>query len=131
MFIKKLLSFALFSLLSLNVFAEQTPTISQAELMKLLTQPNDSSFIVLDVRTPQEFNAGHIKNAINVSHNTVKDNLSVLSKYKDKMVVVHCRSGKRALVAEHVLKENGFSNLRHLDGDMLGWVDAKLPLIKE
>lgn len=131
MFIKKLLSFALFSLLSLNVFAEQTATISQAELVNLLAQPNDSSFVILDVRTPQEFNEGHIKNAINISHNTVKDNLSVLDKYKDKMVVVHCRSGKRALIAEHVLKENGFSNLRHLDGDMLGWVDAKLPLIKE
>lgn len=141
MFLKKsltLLTLALVSLFSFSVFAAQTPKISQAELMELLSQQqseqktqSDPAFIVLDVRTPKEFNNGHIKNAINISHNTVAENLSFLEKYKDKMIVVHCRSGRRAISAEKVLQENGFSNIRHLDGDMLGWVRAKLPIVKE
>lgn len=133
-----LLTLALISLFSFSVFAAQTPKISQAELMGLLSQQqseqetkSDPTFIVLDVRTPKEFNNGHIKNAINISHNTVTENLSLLEKYKDKMIVVHCRSGRRAISAEKVLQENGFSNVRHLDGDMLGWVRAKLPIVKE
>jgi len=133
-----LLTLALISLFSFSLFAAQTPKISQAELMGLLSQQpseqetkSDPTFIVLDVRTPKEFNNGHIKNAINISHNTVTENLSLLEKYKDKMIVVHCRSGRRAISAEKVLQENGFSNVRHLDGDMLGWVRAKLPIVKE
>ncbi|WP_426359696.1 rhodanese-like domain-containing protein [Pseudocolwellia sp. HL-MZ19] len=142
MLIKKLLAFATFisiSAFSVNVFAAQTPTISQDELMKLLSVSEKginateeaSNFIVLDVRTPVEFNRGHIKNAINISHNTVADNLSLLTQHKDKMIVVHCRSGRRAITAESVLQDNGFSNIRHLEGDMNAWVKAKLPLIKE
>lgn len=133
-----LLTLALISLFSFSVFSAQTPKISQAELVDLLSQQqseqetkSDPTFIVLDVRTPKEFNNGHIKNAINISHNTVTENLSLLEKYKDKMIVVHCRSGRRAMSAEKVLQENGFLNVRHLDGDMLGWVRAKLPIVKE
>jgi len=47
------------------------------------------------------------------------------------MIVVHCRSGRRAIVAESVLQDNGFLNVRHLEGDMNAWVKAKLPLIKQ
>lgn len=141
MFIKKLLTLfilALVPLFSFSAFATQTPTISQVELMKLLSAQeaeqkttSESEFIVLDVRTPKEFNNGHINNAINISHNTVANNLSFLAEHKDKMIVVHCRSGRRAITAEKVLQENGFRNVRHLEGDMLGWVKAKLPLVKE
>lgn len=90
-----------------------------------------SSFSLLAAQTPTEFAHGHIKNAINISHNTVKDNLPLLAEHKDTMIVVHCRSGRRAIVAEKVLHENGFTNIRHLEGDMLGWVNSKLPLVKE
>lgn len=131
MFIKKLLSFAILTLCSFNLFAEQTPTISQNELVKLLAQPHSTNFIVLDVRTPKEYNNGHIKGAINISHNTITQNFSLLESHKDKMIVVHCRSGSRAVSAERALKENGVTNIRHLEGDMLGWVAAKLPLVTQ
>jgi rhodanese-related sulfurtransferase len=133
-----LLTLALVSLFSFSVFATQTPKISQAELVELLSEQeskqkktSEPEFIVLDVRTPKEFNNGHINNAINISHNTVTDNLRLLAEHKNKMIVVHCRSGRRAITAEKILKENGFTNVRHLEGDMLGWVKAKLPLVKE
>lgn len=131
MFIKKLLSLTVFTLFSLSVFADQTPKISQAELITLLAQPNNSDFFVLDVRTPKEYNNGHIEGAINISHNTITKNFSFLDSYKNKMIVVHCQSGRRAVSAENALKENGFHNIRHLEGDMLGWVAAKLPVIKK
>lgn len=117
-----------FSLFSAVVFAGATPQISQQELLTALKAP-EHNIVVLDARSAQEYENGHIANAINVSHNAIKENLNYLSQYKNKTVVVYCRSGRRASVAEGVLAENGFKNLRHLTGDMNGWLEAKLPVV--
>ena len=119
----------LLSLCAFISFAEQTATISQQELLTLMATPA-SNTIVLDVRTPSEFAQGHIKGAINISHDQINDNLSKIIGYKNQTVVVHCRSGRRAVSAENTLRAAGFSDLRHLDGDMNGWQAADLPLIK-
>lgn len=119
----------LLSLCAFISFAEQTATISQQELLTLMAIPA-SNTIVLDVRTPSEFAQGHIKGAINISHDQINDNLSKIIGYKNQTVVVHCRSGRRAVSAENALRAAGFSDLRHLEGDMNGWQAADLPLIK-
>jgi rhodanese-related sulfurtransferase len=124
--IKKLIVLA-FSLFSTLVFAGETPQISQQELLTALKAPNHN-IVVLDVRSAEEYENGHLVGAINVSHNTVAEKLHQLSQYKNSTVVVHCRSGYRAGIAENILAENGFSNLRHLTGDMNGWLEAKLPI---
>lgn len=127
-FIKSTLLLVL-SLYSYIGFAEQTATISQQELLTLMATPA-SKVVILDVRTPEEFSQGHIKGAINVRHDQIKNNLNKIVSYKNQTVVVHCRSGRRAVSAENALRAAGFSNLRHLDGDMNGWQAANLPLIK-
>jgi len=119
----------LLSLCAFISFAEQTATISQQELLTLMATPAGNT-IVLDVRTPSEFAQGHIKGAINISHDQINDNLSKIIGYKNQTVVVHCRSGRRAVSAENALRAAGFSDLRHLEGDMNGWQAADLPLIK-
>jgi rhodanese-related sulfurtransferase len=119
----------LLSLASFLSFAEQTATISQQDLLALMATPA-SKTIILDVRTAKEFSQGHIKGAINISHDQIENNLNKIIGYKNQKVVVHCRSGRRAESAENALRAAGFSNLRHLDGDMNGWQAANLPLIK-
>lgn len=116
----------LFSFLSV---AEQTTPISQQALLKLMAD-SPANMIVLDVRTPKEFQSGHIEGAVNVRHDQINENLKKILSYKDKTVVVHCRSGRRAATAENALRAAGFSDLRHLEGDMNGWVSANLPIIK-
>ncbi|TPH17345.1 rhodanese-like domain-containing protein [Litorilituus lipolyticus] len=124
-----MLTLVVSSFFMLNAFAGQTPAISQQALIEAMAQ-DANNIVVLDVRSAEEFNEGHIKGAINVSHNTVEENLAKLTQYKDKKVVVYCRSGRRAGIAEHILAENGFTKLYHLTGDMNGWVAAKLPTVK-
>jgi rhodanese-related sulfurtransferase len=109
------------------VFASGTPEISQQELLTALKAPNHN-IVVLDVRTAEEYNNGHVTGAINFSHNTVADKLNLLSQYKDSTVVVYCRSGHRAGIAGNILAKNGFKDLRHLTGDMNGWLEAELPV---
>lgn len=128
MFTFKNLIILAFSLFSTAVFASETPQISQQELLTALKAPSHN-IVVLDVRSEEEYKNGHLVDAINISHNTVAEKLDQLSQYKNSTVVVYCRSGRRAGVAEHILTENGFNNLRHLTGDMNGWLKAELPVV--
>jgi len=100
--------------------------ISQDELMH--EQPGTS--LILDVRTPEEFAAGHIAHARNVSHDRIAEALPELQAYASTPIVLYCRSGRRAGLAAEVLAKAGFSDLRHLTGDMQGWEAAGLPVEK-
>lgn len=121
--------FLVLNLFAFTCFAEKTPTISQQALLTLMATPTAEA-LILDVRSPEEFAQGHIKGAVNISHDQIKQNLSKIIDYKDKTVVVHCRSGFRAIRAENALRSAGFSKLQHLEGDMNAWQDANLPLEK-
>jgi rhodanese-related sulfurtransferase len=90
----------------------------------------DPTLVVLDVRTPAEYAEGHVPGAINVPHDAVAARLDELAPLKDKDVVVYCKSGRRAALALDVLGQNGYTRLRHLDGDMQGWVAAGRPVEK-
>ncbi len=85
---------------------------------------------ILDVRSEQEYQGGHVPGSYNIPHTQMADRLKELSDYKNKPVYVYCRSGRRAGIAEKVLLQAGFTQLHHIDGDILGWQAAKLPLEK-
>ncbi|MFT6194146.1 MAG: rhodanese-related sulfurtransferase [Cognaticolwellia sp.] len=119
----------LLSVFSLFTFAEQTVTISQQALLTLIATPANKT-VILDVRTVEEFAEGHIAGAINISHEQININLNKIIALKDQTVVVYCRSGRRAISAENDLRAAGFSDLRHLEGDMIKWQSADLPLVK-
>ena len=115
------------------VIAKETPEISQEQLLSLKAAAKSPEFIVLDVRSDEEFKSGHIVNAVNISHDHLTDKLSLLSQKlagdKSALIIVHCRSGRRAAMAEEILRDNGFSNVRHLSGDMNAWQKNNLPTI--
>ncbi|WP_281559809.1 rhodanese-like domain-containing protein [Thalassomonas sp. RHCl1] len=121
---------ALLFTLSSQVFAFETQQVSQAQLMSLLAAPKAPEFIVLDVRSQEEFAQGHITGAVNISHDTLAEKMTKISRYKDAKVIVHCRSGRRAAIAESLLIEQGFTGVRHLSGDIKGWQQAGLPLVR-
>jgi phage shock protein E len=101
--------------------------ISQSDLLARLDR-KDSSLVVLDVRTPEEFAAGHVPGARNVSHDQLPAKLAEMSPLKDKEVVLYCRSGRRTAIAEQTLRGAGFGKLRHLEGDWLAWEAEKKPV---
>lgn len=101
------------------------PTISQQELLRRMDAKGDR--LILDVRTPEEFQAGHIPGAVNIPHTVLPHRLDELQPYRDKEVVVYCETGVRAGIAERVLQQAGFAQVRHLQGDMAAWRRALLP----
>jgi rhodanese-related sulfurtransferase len=84
--------------------------------------------VVLDVRAPAEYAEGHVPGAINVPHDQVESRLAELERFRDREVVVYCRSGRRAGLAAEVLQRHGFGRLVHLQGDMPGWAAAGQPV---
>ena len=107
--------------------ADDAPLISQDELLARLGR-QDPDLVVLDVRTPAEFAAGHVPGARNVSHDQLITHLDELASSRDKQVVLYCRSGRRTLLAEDTLRKAGFAKLLHLQGDYLAWEAAHRPI---
>jgi rhodanese-related sulfurtransferase len=84
--------------------------------------------IILDVRSPEEYSAGHIPGAINVPYDQIAAHLDSLETFRDREIVVYCRSGRRAGVAEAALAEDGFQQLLDLEGHMQSWQAAQYPV---
>ena len=101
------------------------PLISAQALLERQAK-GDSSLFVLDVRTPQEFSAGHVPGAVNVPYDQVASHLAEIPKNKD--VVIYCRSGRRTGLAAEVLEANGYTKLVHLQGDMQAWLQDGRPV---
>lgn len=93
--------------------------ISIEESKKLINEGEVT--LILDVRNEDEFAEGHLKNAIQIPVNELKENLSDIEKFKDELVLVYCRSGKRSAEAMDILKENGFKNLVHMKDGISKW----------
>lgn len=119
----------LFLAMSNAGFAEVTD-ISQDALMQRIKA--DHAQLILDVRSPEEYKAGHIPGAINIPHDQMGSRLAEISSHKNKEVVLYCRSGRRVAIAADILQSAGFSKLLHLDGDMYDWQsNGKLPVVKQ
>ncbi len=91
---------------------------------------NRRDAIVLDVRDATEFASGHVPNARHIPAAELEKRLKELDKFKEKPVVVICRSGTRSASACGTLRKNGFQEVFPLKGGVLGWTQASMPLEK-
>jgi rhodanese-related sulfurtransferase len=92
---------------------------------------NHSDALVLDLRTAADFKTGHIKGSRNVPLKEVSKELEKLSSYKDKPILVYCNSGSTATSAIRSLKNAGFEKINNLEGGIIAWKEANLPLSKK
>jgi phage shock protein E len=83
--------------------------------------------LVLDVRTPAEYASGHVSGAINIPYTDVTERIGELGTDRSREVVVYCETGGRAAKAQASLQAAGFTDVRHLLGDMRGWRADHLP----
>lgn len=86
-----------------------------------------SEAIILDVRTPEEFEKGHLPNAININKNAASFVLEIAALDKEKTYFVYCLSGARSSAAAQILSEQNFKNVYQLQGGILQWRAANLP----
>ena len=84
----------------------------------------ESDVVVLDVRTPEEFNGGHIINAINIDIYNDYFNSDISTLDKSKSYAVYCRSGKRSVDASNEMDSIGFKATYNLTGGIIEWIDS-------
>ena len=101
--------------------------IKPASLDSVMAQ---TTIQLVDVRTPEEFEEGHLKGAllIDVSEDDFAESIESLD--KEKPVYVYCRSGKRSSKAAGIMKEKGFKQVFNLDGGIEGWEEAGKPVVR-
>jgi len=103
--------------------------ISVEEAYDLMGKNKDNqSFIIIDVRTPQEFANEHIENAVNLDYYSEKfrDELNRLD--KEKTYLIYCRSGNRSGKALSIMKELVFREVYNMLGGIIQWKTEGYPL---
>lgn len=93
-------------------------TISAVKAKEMMDQNKD--IIILDVRTEEEFNAGHIKDAILIPDTKIKASAESILTNKSAVILVYCRSGRRSAVAASALAAMGYTNVYDFGG-IIDW----------
>jgi len=113
-----------FSVISLAAEEKEMGIINvdneQAKNLIYENMENDE-FIILDIRTPEEFKSLHIDSAVNLDFysNTFITDIDKLG--KDKIYLVYCRSGRRSGITVNKMIEMGFKNIYHLHYGFMNW----------
>lgn len=101
-------------------------SISPSQAVALINQ----GALVLDVRSREEFDAGHIGNARNVISTELASSLDSLKKWREKNVILYCQSGARGLAALNAMSREGFTKVFNLAGGIEAWRKDNLPVVK-
>ncbi len=112
-------------------YGQNIIAVSPKAASDLITQhKGDSEFVILDIRTPGEFQSGHLPNAILIDFyaNTFADEINRLD--RQKTYLLHCRSGNRSTRSLSLFEKLKFQKIYHLSSGINGWKAEGLPLSK-
>lgn len=105
----------------------RVPEISAQELQRMIRDP-ESAPVILDVRTVSEWSGARIAGSLNVPVTALKQKLPSLTLDKARPVVAVCRSAHRSIPAVRLLQQHGYRDVCQLQGGMLAWLEAGLPV---
>ena len=93
-----------------NITAEEAKQIMDTE----------EGYIILDARTQEEYDEGHIPGAIVISHEEITEKAEEMLTDKNQLILVYCRSGRRSKIAAEALLELGYTNIKEFGG-IIDW----------
>ena len=106
------------------------PRGKRASTLQVTQMMNRGKSVVVDVRTPEEFAKGHLRDAKNIPLADLASRIGELDKSKGKSIVVVCQTGARADKAVKQFQAAGFEDVVSLDGGLAAWQSANLPIAK-
>ena len=112
--IKKLFTAVLSAAAIAVPFFASANTAPQTE--QSAVQPEKAKGVWIDVRSAEEFNAGHLQDAVNIPHDKIIARIQAVSPDKNAPVNLYCRSGRRAEAALNELKNAGYTNVTNHGG---------------
>ena len=117
---------------SILIYYTQTQTLNtdigygdiSVEQAKSLIE-SKPSLIILDVRTQDEYDGGHLESALLIPVSELENRLDELSNNDE--LLVYCRTGNRSSSAVNILQSNGFTMIFHMEDGITGWIQAGYP----
>ena len=122
-FVAALLAVAFYEL---RLRATGAMQVSAADAVRLINR----GALVIDVRKPEDFAAGHIVNARNVALEKLQQGDDAIKKQKDKILLTVCATGATAGRAADLLRRAGYTNVFNVRGGLASWRSENLPLVK-
>lgn len=91
-------------------------TMTGEELVDQNSDKKKDEVLIIDVRSSEEYKAGHIPNAININVDELESKLNVIEDYKNKPIIAYCNSGNKSGKAAEILVNNGFQDVTNAQG---------------
>ena len=114
------------TILLITACGQQNQDTQEAVYMNITAQEakelmdTQTGYIILDTRTQEEYDQGHIPGAILIPYDEVLEKAEGILTEKDQLILVYCRSGRRSKIAAEALVELGYTNIREFGG-ILDW----------
>ena len=121
---KKLIASVLPLALILSACGSTGGKVNNLNVLEFSNKVKDSSVVVLDVRTPGEFQTGHLANALNIDYEGLNFEGEVNKLDKTKTYAVYCRSGRRSGLTTDLMAKYGFKSIYNLEGGIQAWQSA-------
>ena len=123
----------LFAVVSVVFILMSSCTIGQTkndiELAEFEKKMASEKYLLVDVRTAEEFSEGHIKGAINIDYLAENFSIEIQELELESPVLLYCRSGNRSSKAMKIMKGLGFKEVYNLEGGIKGWILENNPVI--
>jgi phage shock protein E len=93
-----------------------SPLGAKSDQISSINEKIRAGALLVDVRSPEEFNQGHLSGALNIPIDHLDDHLDAFGDDLDREIVVYCRSGRRAGIAVGTLEASGYDNVTNAGG---------------
>lgn len=102
-----------------DIFANKEVKVDISSAKEIIAK--DKDLLILDTRTQDEYDAGHIEGAILIPYNELERRIDEIDGFEDKPILVYCRTGNRSAVAVQILIDNGFNKIYHMNQGYSKW----------
>lgn len=114
-----------------QIFGSKISGIKEVGVIEATQLINHKDALVLDVREDREFSGGHIPDAKHIPLGQLGHRVGELEKFKERPIVINCRSGARSANACGILRKSGFTEVYNLKGGIMAWEQANMPITRK
>jgi rhodanese-related sulfurtransferase len=120
---------ALLGVTTLVTGCSSTGSVSTMKPNEFVTAMGQPGTVIIDVRTPAEYAAAHVDNAVNINVEASDFTTRVAGLDKNTTYAVYCRTGRRSAIASDQMADAGFSSILNLDGGLVDLQAAGAPIV--
>ncbi|MDP6164594.1 MAG: rhodanese-like domain-containing protein [Gammaproteobacteria bacterium] len=122
---------ALLATLAMLVWTERRKAAPSVTPQQATVMGNSDDALMLDIRSAADYKSGRVLNSTNIPFAELSKRLDDLKKYRDKPVVLICKTGQTAGSAANMLRKDGYSKVYRMTGGMVEWTNQGLPLVRK